>query len=141
MPKHKAEIGKRYLRVQESIFHRTVHVLLNYSADDWVAWQKRKGIDNADKDQRAASNFAGFSTQIDSTVSPSEWIICLKEFNWTISDQGTLVHEIVHVIMKIFLFNNIPFNPDTQEFIAHAVGNLYEDIAGKIFRVKKRKTG
>ena len=127
-------LGKMQFVVKDCIFNRKVHVLLNYNADDFTKWARKQGDASYERDGRADANLAGFSSQIDTEGEPSEWIICLKEFNWTIQDQGSLVHEIVHTVMKIFAMNNIPFVLETQEFIASMVGNMYEDIAATIHR-------
>jgi hypothetical protein len=127
-------LGKMQFVVKDRIFNRKVHVLLNYSADDFTKWAHKKGDKSYQRDARAAANLAAFSSEIDGDGEPTEWIICLSRFDWTIQDQGTLIHEIVHTVMKIFAMNNIPFVLETQEFIAHTIGNMYEDIAAAIRR-------
>lgn len=139
MKKRVESIGKRYFKVEDSVFHRTVHVLLNHSEEEFVQWQKRKGVINAERDQNAVANFEALSTSISSDSAPTEWIIHVKHFEWTIDNQGSLLHEVVHTVIKIFQMNNIPFNADTQEFIAHMIENLYTDIAAKLFRLTKKK--
>jgi hypothetical protein len=129
-------LGKMQFIVKDCIFNRKVHVLLNYSGEDFTKWARRQGDSSYERDGRADANLAAFSSQMDAEGEPSEWIICLKKFNWTIQDQGSLVHEIVHTVMKIFAMNNIPFVLETQEFIASMVGNMYEDIAAAIHRRK-----
>lgn len=126
---------KTHLVVTESIFKRTVHVFLNYSSKEFDEWAAKKNITNdtgCSKDQE----FSAFATHIESTDSPAEYVIVICKFDWTIQDQGTLIHEIVHVVMRIWQSNNIPVALDTQEFLAHSVGNLFEDIAVKIVRLK-----
>lgn len=128
--------GKMQFVVKDSVFNRRVHVLLNYSGDDFTKWAHSKGDKTYQRDERGDANMYAFSSQMDAEGEQTEWIICMKSFNWTIRDQGSLVHEIVHTVMKIFAMNNIPFVLETQEFIAQMVGNMYEDIAAKIHRVK-----
>ena len=36
------EINKKYITVVDPIFHHTIHVLLNFKADDYVKWLNRK---------------------------------------------------------------------------------------------------
>jgi hypothetical protein len=69
---------------------------------------------------------------------PIEWVIIVSNFDWHIRDQGTLIHEIVHTIVKIWKSNNVECAAINQEFLAHEVGNLYEDICRKIFTKTKR---
>ena len=126
-----------YFEISETIFNRRVHVLLNATQKEWKAFTKKVGVttDSSGVFEDAA-NFEAFSTQIDSSDRPTQWVIVLKNFDWTIKDQGSLIHEIVHTIVKIWKSNNIPFTPDNQEFLAHSIGNLYEDIVRKILTFK-----
>ena len=131
MKKTKNKIGKRYIKIYDAIFQRPIHVLLNHTPQDYAKWLTKVGAKDIGDDK--FDDFAGFSTSIDIDGKPTEWIIYQKSFDWTIKDQGTLIHEIVHTIIKIWHSNNIPYNQDTQEFLAHSIGNLYEDIARKLF--------
>lgn len=124
---------KQYFEVEESIFHRKVKVFLNYSDEDYAKWCKKNSV----LDERGDSKeFAASSFEFDHEERPTQWAIFIKRFNWSIGSQGSLIHEIVHTIIKIWSMNNIPYNKDTQEFMAHSVANLYEDIAAKILNVK-----
>jgi hypothetical protein len=132
------KIRKLYFTVKETIFRRTVHCFINYSDDDFSKWCVKHGC--WDVNGRPNNNIAAFSSEIESD-GPTEWIILIKRFDWTIDDQNTLIHEIVHTIIKIFDMNNMKVNMDTQEFFAHEVGELYGDIAAKIRKlsIKKKK--
>lgn len=135
-------IGKRYFTVREAIFRRRVHVFINYSDKEFSAWSKRKGWGERKKIE--TPNFKAWSAEVGDDEGFAEWLICIHDFDWRISDQGTLIHEIVHTIIKIWKINNISVNVETQEFFAHSIGNLYEEIAAKLMRVKpikKRKSG
>lgn len=137
-------IGKRYFFVRESIFSRRVHVFLNYTNGEINQWfdRKFKKVSHIEKksSKEMDASFSGFSTSFSGEDVPLQWVICASRFDWTISDQGTLIHEVVHTIVKIWDHNHIPVDASTQEFLAHSIGNLYEDIAAKIFRVKKVKS-
>lgn len=130
-------LGKMAFTVNERIFNRIVHVLLNYDEAAFDDWAKRRGAEQEGRDSWLAANFDAFSSHLSGENSPTEWIICISKFNWTTRDQASLIHEITHTIIKIFAMNNIPFNFDTQEFLAHEIGNLYQDIADKILAVTK----
>ena len=130
---------KQYFKLNEAIFDRPVHVFLNYSHSEFVKWVRKYGVDRYKNDNEYDVNFYAFSTIIHGKNRPDEWVICMQSFDWTIKDQGSLIHEIVHTILKIWNNNNIPHTLDNQEFLAHSVGQLYEDIAAKIFRLKKIK--
>lgn len=123
-------IGRRWIRVLDPIFHQRIHVLLNHTDEDYRKWLKR--IKAKDKEPVSYTDFAGFSSDVSNKDGKTEWIICVHHFNWAIKCQGTLIHEIVHTVIKLFKSNNIPFNDDTQEFIAHQIGNIYEEVATKL---------
>lgn len=138
--KKKLVVGKRYFWVREPVFRRKVHVFLGYSNSEFDRWWAKghrlvkEGVD----DPAYNDNFLAFSTQINEDNKATEWCIVLGDFNWTIDNQGTLIHEVVHTIIKIWALNNIPVTKENQEFLAHEVAILYEDIAGKIFRLKRK---
>lgn len=123
-------IGKRYIKVDDSIFKQRVHILLNYTPEDYAKWLTKIGA--KDVSTKSFNSFAGFSSAMEKEDEPDQYIIYVKRFNWAIKCQGTLIHEIVHTIVKIFNANNIPYNMDTQEFLAQEVSNMYEDIACKL---------
>ena len=127
-------IGKRYIKVGEAIFNRTVHVLLNHSDAEYRGWLK-KCFNMDDPPEMDADKFAGRSFELCFFDKPTEWVILVNRFDWDIKGQGTLIHEIVHTIIKIWKSNNIPYTIDNQEFLAHSVANLYEDIARKIWKL------
>ncbi len=135
MPKKKyKEMGQKKIVIFDPIFKQKIHVLLNY---DEVAYRKFLKSENATDESNTSAtaaneDFAGFTTFMIDARGRREFIILVKEFEWKIQNQGTLIHEITHVIIRIFESNNIPFNKDTQEFIAHSIGNIYEMIARKI---------
>ena len=123
-------IGKRWLKITDSIFKQRVHVLLNYTPEDYAKWLTKVGA--KDVSNKSFDNFSGFSSSMEKEGEPDQYIVYVKNFNWAIKCQGTLIHEIVHTIIKIFDANNIPYNLDTQEFLAQEVSNMYEEIAEKL---------
>jgi hypothetical protein len=130
------KIPKRYFVVWDSIFKQKINVLLNHSPEEYEKWlNKNKVKDIVVKDY---NDFSGWVSEFTTEKGKTERILFLTTFQWAIKHQSTLIHEIVHVIIKIWQFNNIPFNADTQEFLAHSIANLYEDIAEKLL-VKKSK--
>jgi hypothetical protein len=148
MPKAKKSVsnkkpGKLYFKIKECIFHRTVHVFLNYSNAQYNVWLKQHvtklgGTVVSEAREEFDDNFDAFSSSWDVKGHPSEWAVSVQDFDWTIQDQGTLIHELVHTIIKIWGFNNIPVSEDSQEFFAYSVGNMYKDIAHEIFKRTKR---
>ena len=127
-------IKKRHFYVLDPIFKQRIHVFLNYSGADFRKWCKSIGAEyDTDRyNEQDDATFAGFSTYMTLEGKPPQWIIVQKDFNWSIHSQETLIHEIVHTVIKIWRSNNIPYNDDTQEFLAHEIANIYGDIAHKL---------
>ncbi len=126
------KIGRRYFQIYDSIFGRRVHVLLNHTPQDYEKWLNKRKI--KDIGIKKFDDFAGWSTEIESSDGQTELIIFICRFNWAIKCQGTLIHEITHTVVKLFNQNHIPFNSDTQEFFAHLISRMYEEIAHKLLK-------
>ena len=124
------KIPKRYFVITDCIFNQQIHILLNHTPKQYEQWLNRKKVkDIAEKNY---GDFAGFTSSLENEKGRTEWIIFVADFQWTIKNMGTLIHEITHAIIRIWQHNNIPYNADTQEFLAHSISNLYEDIARKL---------
>lgn len=130
------KIPKRYLKVRDSIFQQTIHVLLNHSPEQYIQFLNRQKV--TEVRDKSFDDFSGFVTSISQDGKPTEWVLFIRDFQWTIQDQSTLIHEITHAVIRIWGHNNIPFNTDTQEFLAHSIANLYADIARKLLVIKQK---
>jgi len=127
-------IPPRILKIFDPIFRQRIWVLLNHDDKSYARFLNRQKIKDISKE---IGNFAGFTAVVECENGLHDYLILLKHFNWCIKDQGTLIHEITHAVIRIFEGNNIPFNSDTQEFIAHSITGLYETIAQKLLVLKK----
>ena len=114
-----------------SMTHQQLEAILHLNG----CQQRTAGYNDA-IDKKDLDDFTGFSCTVSVKDKPTEFLIYIKDFQWTIENQGTLIHEIVHTIIKIWDSNNIPHTSDTQEFLATSVSNLYEDITRKLL-IKK----
>ncbi len=127
------KIGSRHIKLYDPIFKQEIHVFLNTPDKEYIRWQKRVGVEEVD---RVSNTFLGFSSVLTSDEDPPMYLIYIRDFQWTIKNQGTLIHELAHTVVKLWDTNNIKFNQDTQEFYAHTIANLYEDIAVKLYTKK-----
>lgn len=123
------KIKKKLIKIYDPIFNQKIYVLLNHSDIDMKKFYKR--IDcPTDVD---GMGLGGYSLELEKkSDGRHEYVIWIRDFNWTLQDQNTLIHEIVHTIFKMWEFNSIPICKETQEFMAHSIGNVYELIARKI---------
>lgn len=131
------KIPARTFKIYDPIFRQRIYVLLNQDQNSYVRFLNKHKIKDATK-EFPLTRFQGMSTNIDAEDGTRDYLILLKEFNWTIKHQGTLIHEVTHTVIKIFDSNNIPFNAETQEFIAHAIGRIYEMIAEKLLVIVRK---
>lgn len=115
--------------VYDPIFKQKVQVFCNCTERDYLIWQKRLNVSNIDG---LDSNLRAFSTHVSSEGMPNIYVIWLNRFSWTLDDQESLVHEVVHTVVSIWEANDISFVPETQEFFAQSTGRLYSLIASKI---------
>jgi hypothetical protein len=126
----KISTNPKHAVIYDRIFNQQVDVFINYTPEMYSKWLNRKKI--KDDTEKNLSDFAGWTSNYEDYDGRTKSILFIPKFNWSIKSQGTLIHEIVHVIIKIWGRNNIPYNYDTQEFFAHSIGNMYEDIAEKL---------
>lgn len=128
------EIPPLHITVFDSIFQQQVDVLLNYTPEKYESWLNKNKIKDIDIKEFDFFNWNGWTSYYTDEENRIKCIIFLSKFQWTIKHQGTLIHEITHAIIKIWDRNKIAFNSDTQEFLAHSISNMYEDIAHKLLR-------
>lgn len=127
-----ATIPKRDFIIYDPIFRQRIYILLNKDEKDYAKFLNKQKIKDVEERSFGLNKFKGLSTYIDNEDGTRDYLILLKEFQWTIDNQCTLIHEIVHTIIKIWQSNNIPYNNDTQEFLAHSIDHLYGMIAKKL---------
>jgi len=133
------KIGIKTFKLCDPIFRQRIFVLLNQDEKSYERFLNRQKVKDIGEKDLTLSRFQGFSTYLDDKDGVRDYVILLKEFNWAIKHQGTLIHEIVHTVIKIWESNNIPYNADTQEFLAHSIAGLYEQIADKLLVIVKKK--
>jgi len=127
------KIGKRIFKIYDPLFSQSVTVFINCEEDDFMKWQKRLNVVNADG---LDPNLIAFTTYVSADGEPSRYVIWLTHFDWTLDDQESLVHECIHAVIRIWKANNIPVSIDNQEFLAHSAGKLYSMIGAKLFHKK-----
>ena len=121
--------------VVDPIFKQRVKVFLNCAEGEWLRWQKGMNVANVDGFNY---NLEAFSTHVYADGEPSTYVIWLNHFDWTLDDQESLIHEIIHTVLRIWETNGIFFSLETQEFYAHSVGRLYGTIASRLMKEKIR---
>lgn len=123
-------IKSKHFVVYDCVLQQQVDVFINYSPEMYVKWLNKRGI--KDLAETNYNNIAAWTTEYDDEDGKTKTLIVLPTFQWAIKHQATLIHEITHAVIKIWARNNIPFNADTQEFLAHSIGNMYDEIAHKL---------
>jgi len=126
------KISTKHLVIYDRMFEQQVDVFLNYSAGQYEKWLNKNKIKDVSTKEYTEENYAGWTANYTCDDGQVKAILFIPKFQWAIRHQGTLIHEITHVIIKIWARNNIPFTPDNQEFLASSIGRMYEDIAHKL---------
>lgn len=126
------KIDKKTIEIFDPIFRQRIFILLNQDENDYVKFLNKHKVKDVQQDKFYFNRVQGFSTYFETDDLPRQYIILLKEFDWSIFHQGTLIHEITHTVIRIFEEKNIPFNNDTQEFIANEISRIYEMVAHKL---------
>lgn len=127
---------KAKLKIFDPIFKQDIRVFLNCTNEEYVEFQKKAGVSSPDKTD---ANQLAFTTHLACDDEPNIYVVWIKHFDWTIDDQATLIHELIHLVVRIWGANNIQMIPETQEFFAHSVDKLYSMIALKLLPKKKKK--
>lgn len=130
------KIGKTQLKLLDPIFSQDVRIFLNCENDEYIKFQKKLNVANPDSTD---ANQLAFTTHITCDNEPNVYVIWIKHFDWSIDDQATLIHELIHLVVRIWEANNIQMIPETQEFFAHSVDKLYSIIAVKLLNKSKKK--
>lgn len=129
------KIPPKTLTVYDPIFKQKIIVFINRTKKEFDAWQKKMNVAN---DMPWNYNLGAFTTHLSAEEAPDIYVVYVPKFDWTIDDQATLIHELIHVITRVWNSNNIVFNNDTQEFFAHSVDKLWSNIAWKLMPRKKK---
>lgn len=125
----KKELKYKRFTIYDPIFKQKIVVFINGKPEQFARFEKKLGVVNSEP---LDPNLWAFSTHISGDNEPNTYIIWLNHFDWTLDDQESLVHEIIHTVVRIWEANNIVFSVHTQEFYAHSVGRLYAMIGRKI---------
>ena len=130
-------INKRIFTVYDPIFEQKIKVFANCEYKSLVRFFIKNNIPKEEAEERHL--FDNFTTSIFNDDNNYRcYIIFIKHFEWTLDDMNTLIHETTHTIINIWDNNNIKVTKETQEFFAHTIGNLFEDISRKLLSIKEK---
>ena len=71
-------------------------------------------------------------------------IIWVEKFDWSVSSQAVLAHELIHFIMATFNDKDIPIKKENEETFAYYYAHYYTEIWWKLrnlnpaYKVKKK---
>ena len=128
----KVDVKARHFIVFDPIFSQKIHVFVNTPIKKYYEFLRKFDV-KFDEDSNYALKFGGFSSCIESKTGPPEFVIFVNRFDHSIASGETLIHEIVHTMIKIWDMNHIPYDYSTQEFMAWTIGNIWADIIVKLY--------
>lgn len=59
-------------------------------------------------------------------------VIWLEKFDWSVRDQGLLVHEMLHLVLAVFNDKGIPINKDNEESMTYTLEWCVETVFWKL---------
>jgi hypothetical protein len=72
-----------------------------------------------------------------------DYIIWMQQFDWSIQDQTTLIHEIFHTVSKIMNDRGILYDPDNTEPFAYyldwVMGELWNALKPSHPKMRRKK--
>lgn len=123
----------------EKVFKLPIYILFNFTEKDLIDWEKKRGISPHASDELSVFSGRAYNYRDNDGVYTS--VVWIRYFNWNITGLGTLVHELFHVVFRLFEKQNMQVADSNQEFFALIINALYEDACQEYLRHdKKRKS-
>ena len=87
-----SKISRKTFKLLDPIFRQRIYVLLNQDQESYVKFLNKEGIKDTGTKDFSLDRLRGMSTWIDNKDGLRDYLILLKEFNLTITQQTTLIH-------------------------------------------------
>jgi hypothetical protein len=107
----------------------TIHVFAVRSFYEFMIWADKHSYTYVSLDIDAMA----YAINLRRAGHPSDYAIVVRDLEWCLTGQSTLVHEVIHTISSIWEDQNIDLCRATEELFALSAQRLYEDIVTKIY--------
>ncbi len=117
----------KHIEFKVPIYDIGIKLLLNCSEEEACNYFNKKYQLNI-----ITNGYAGFNQLIGSPNNGKISLVWIKEFDWTIFSQKTLVHELTHTVFGILDCAGIPINFDNQESFTYLIDYIYGECLSKL---------
>ena len=115
---------------EDKVFISDVEVIINCSQEEMENYLGRKLKDKLLKvGNNRISNGCFFTLQKDDNQIRVIWI---KKFDWSVSSQAVLAHELLHFILAVMDYKDIPISKKNEETMTYYFQSYYTQIWWKL---------
>lgn len=130
--KNSPKLRRINFTVGDPIYRASLTCLFNYTWEEWqsyIAKHKHPKEPDIEGDGR---DYSGMFAQIRNKEGLQCFVLWMPHFDWYISDQACLTHELVHYIHSLFEAKQIPVRYGNDETFAYAFEHYHKAILEKL---------
>ena len=121
----------RKYEIRVDIYNASLLVCIG-SADSYYTFLRGVHGDEV-ADEMATTTSVGKFTRVSDNECIS-YYVWVESFDWTIKEQGILLHEILHFVNALFCDIGMPVVVDTEEPFAYLLQYVFSETWSKIIR-------
>ena len=118
------------IMINDDLFKALIYITVNCTQEKWCKWLETLGVVNT-----AVAGAGGHFVSIESTSGACSYCIWVESFDWKISEQGWLSHELDHCTATILAERGISINDETEEVFCYYNTWLMEQAYTKLHKV------
>lgn len=135
MKKQKQKV--EYHAIIDKVYRRNFHLIVNTDNQDFLDWVLEHHPEGKD-DEKLKDMVLHCSGCYIFQFQPYCYLY-VKEFNWTIDEQGVLVHELNHFVDHVFEYAGIPATTENTEVRAYYFEYIFKECYEALKPKKKKK--
>lgn len=114
----------KYYPIHDKVYRKNFHLVVNETEDDFYRWIVENNQNKQDEELKKLISGGVKGLTIFEEDKPYYYIY-VKEFDWKIDDQATLVHELNHFVDFVFEKSGVPINTENTEVRAYYFEYLF----------------
>ncbi len=133
------KIKKKYFVISNKTFGLNLNVFINYSFEDLNKFLIKRKIKPLENKYQYSTGVA-FSTHHQENDGIPYFTIWFKNFDWKISYQALLIHELVHFVLMSANYKGININNpenDANETLAYLIEFFFRECSFKLNLIYK----
>jgi hypothetical protein len=134
------KVCNKIFHIQDNLYGAQIYLILA-SRENLVGITKKRWGDETPPDPHYCACSWKVETLRKDKNTTIDYIIWMPQFDWSIPDQTTLVHEIFHTASKILTDRGIKHDPNNEEPFACCINWIMSELwnALKPYHPKTRK--